>query len=115
MKWDTDKTDIDMHVVEPAQTVNYQTKTSWQGGVLDRDVTSGFGPETYALRRRRYRKVHAEGQTLLWYLPTTVSVDVIYNKGGANEERSIHTVKLDEVNQLSEVLTFTLPLATKNK
>ena len=50
MSWDTGATDVDLHLVEPHHHVSYQSKRSFQGGTLDRDVTAGYGPETYTLR-----------------------------------------------------------------
>jgi hypothetical protein len=47
LAWDTDNTDIDVHVVEPGGfEIYYSDKTSSAtGGHLDRDDTDGFGPE----------------------------------------------------------------------
>jgi uncharacterized protein YfaP (DUF2135 family) len=49
--WDTDKTDVDLHVTEPGgEVVNYTHTVSEQtGGRLDRDDTDGYGPEIYSL------------------------------------------------------------------
>ncbi|HEX6097099.1 MAG TPA: VIT domain-containing protein [Thermoanaerobaculia bacterium] len=50
--WDTNYTDIDLHVTEPSgEVVSYQHRVSKQGGTLHEDITSGFGPETYTLPR----------------------------------------------------------------
>ncbi|MBI3831006.1 MAG: VWA domain-containing protein [Planctomycetes bacterium] len=55
MSWDTDKTDVDLHVSEPTgEESDYTHKETFGGGgALDRDVTTGFGPETYTVRRAR--------------------------------------------------------------
>jgi len=49
--WDSDKTDVDLHVTEPGgETVNYtHTVSEATGGRLDRDDTDGYGPEIYNL------------------------------------------------------------------
>lgn len=49
--WDTDKTDVDLHVTEPSkEVVNYtHTVSESTGGRLDRDDTDGYGPEIYSL------------------------------------------------------------------
>lgn len=49
--WDTDKTDVDLHVTEPSgEVVNYtHTVSEKSGGRLDRDDTDGYGPEIYSL------------------------------------------------------------------
>jgi uncharacterized protein YfaP (DUF2135 family) len=48
--WDTDKTDVDLHVTEPSgETVNFTHLESQSGGRLDHDDTDGYGPEIYSL------------------------------------------------------------------
>jgi uncharacterized protein YfaP (DUF2135 family) len=50
LTWDTDRTDIDMHVTDPAkEECYYQHKSTKMGGNLDVDVQNGFGPETFTL------------------------------------------------------------------
>lgn len=48
--WDTDQTDVDLHVKEPSgEIVNYTHTEAASGGRLDRDDTDGYGPEIYSL------------------------------------------------------------------
>lgn len=49
--WDTDHTDIDLHVKEPTgEEVSYNHKSSASTGAhISRDFTQGFGPEVYTL------------------------------------------------------------------
>lgn len=50
--WNTDATDVDLHVVEPSgEECFYQHRTTKSGGELTQDVTQGYGPEMYVLRR----------------------------------------------------------------
>lgn len=49
--WDTDSTDIDLHVVEPSgNEVYYSRPRSKVGGHLSKDFTQGYGPEVYLLK-----------------------------------------------------------------
>jgi uncharacterized protein YfaP (DUF2135 family) len=48
--WDTNYTDVDLHVIEPGgEEVYYKHLQSRQGGRLHEDITTGYGPETYTL------------------------------------------------------------------
>jgi hypothetical protein len=50
--WNTDATDVDLHVVEPSgEECFYQHRSTRSGGELTQDVTQGYGPEMYVLRR----------------------------------------------------------------
>lgn len=48
--WNTDNTDVDLHVIEPSGTeCYYGNRSTWIGGELTKDVTQGYGPEMYVL------------------------------------------------------------------
>lgn len=49
LSWDTDATDVDLHVVSPTGEHSwYGDRVMPSGGALDVDVTTGFGPEIFA-------------------------------------------------------------------
>ena len=51
LAWDSDNTDIDLHVIDPnGERCDYKRPLSYQGGRMSADFTSGFGPEEFALR-----------------------------------------------------------------
>ncbi|HEU4732239.1 MAG TPA: DUF2135 domain-containing protein [Kofleriaceae bacterium] len=56
--WNTDNTDVDLHVTEPSgEECFYGHRDTRSGGALTQDVTQGYGPEMYVLRsapRGRY-------------------------------------------------------------
>ncbi len=46
--WNTDNTDVDLHVTEPSgEECYYGYRSTKTGGELTRDVTQGYGPEMY--------------------------------------------------------------------
>lgn len=48
LMWDTDGTDVDLHVVEPnGEECYYGYRETTTGGSLDVDITNGYGPEIY--------------------------------------------------------------------
>jgi hypothetical protein len=51
-EWTADDADIDLWVDEPnGERVNYEQPLSSAGGHISNDMTEGFGPEEYAIRR----------------------------------------------------------------
>lgn len=49
LAWDTDGTDLDLHVVSPEGAHTwYGERVAPNGGALDVDVTTGYGPEIYS-------------------------------------------------------------------
>ena len=50
LTWDTNDTDVDTYVIDPTGDYScYYHKTTADGGFLDYDVTSGYGPEHWLL------------------------------------------------------------------
>jgi hypothetical protein len=48
--WNTDNTDVDLHVIEPTgEECYYGHRVTQLGGQLTQDVTQGYGPEMYTL------------------------------------------------------------------
>ncbi|MFK7767684.1 MAG: hypothetical protein AB8B55_10725 [Mariniblastus sp.] len=48
MLWNTDQTDVDLHVTEPnGEECSYENKKTRSGGKITSDITTGFGPEMY--------------------------------------------------------------------
>lgn len=80
LTWDTDRTDVDLHVTDSlGRHAYYANRTAIPGGALDRDDVDGFGPETFTLEQRpdgvtyavslHYYSDHGHG-------PTTARVEV---------------------------------------
>ena len=54
MMWNTDRTDVDLHVLEPTgEECFYNHPTTRIGGHVTRDVTEGLGPEMYTLPKAK--------------------------------------------------------------
>ena len=55
--WNTDATDIDLHVTEPnGEECYYKNRRTKIGGSLTKDVTQGYGPEMYVLTKAPHGK-----------------------------------------------------------
>lgn len=63
MAWDTDHTDIDLHVHEPdGGHVYFAQPESSNGGHVSRDFRQGYGPEVYTIKQAPpgFYAVHAQ-------------------------------------------------------
>jgi Ca-activated chloride channel family protein len=106
--WDSDYTDVDLHIVEPSgEEVFYSHRNSAKGGLLHDDVTSGFGPETYTLPKLdagTYQIVltYYAGDETRYSLQTLAHV-IIY----VNGERRDHFVALTAGSERKVVATVT--------
>lgn len=117
MGWDTDRTDVDLHVVEPGgNEVFYSNNRSSIGGHLSRDFTQGYGPEVYLLRAPvpgRYlvrAKFFASHQASASTGTTSVVLWSFTNLGGepGSQRADFRTVRLDTNKQMQDVLIVEL-------
>lgn len=109
LSWDADLTDVDLHLFEPTgEHASYDHQRTRMGGLVSRDVTRGYGPEEYLVRRALpgdYTvKVHYYGsgqQTVIG--PATMIATVYTNWGRPDERREVLTLRLDAPRELERV------------
>ena len=102
MSWDTDMTDVDLHVFEPTgEHAYYGHNLTMIGGLVSRDFTQGYGPEEYVLKKaypgKYIIKAHYYGssqQTLSG--ACTVIVTVFTNYGRKDEAKQVLTLRLEQ-------------------
>lgn len=112
LEWNTSGTDLDLHITAPAEEkCFYSQKTTHRGGQLDRDITSGYGPETYTLPDMRKGKFLIEVNYFGGNAKTTGNVTIIIYEGTDKEVKKVvpfqvsnskETVKIFE-GELSEL------------
>lgn len=111
--WDTDKTDIDLHVREPSgNEVYYCNKRSSIGGHLSRDFTQGYGPEVYLLKT----PIHGEYIVQVKYYAshqqstlTGATSAVLWTlQGGAGGRLGLETVRLDRNKEKMDIVTLVI-------
>ena len=94
LSWDTDRTDVDLWVINPAgEKVFYSHRKGKDGGTLYDDVTSGYGPESYTVATAK---------------PGTYAIEVNYfgNGGAMKEARGEVLVVLDEGRETEQQAVF---------
>lgn len=114
LAWDADMTDVDLHVLEPTREhAYYGHRLTAAGGLVSHDITQGYGPEEYLVRRAvpgAYEiRVHYYGsrqQTLVG--PATMIATVYTNWGRPDERREVLTLRLDGPRDLEQVGVVTI-------
>lgn len=109
LTWDTDATDLDLHVVEPSGEECYHGKRQTAaGGVLEVDDTDGYGPEAYLLAQAplgEYRisvAYYAAGRAA----QTEANVEVVLREGRPSERRLQFPITLTHEGETLEVGSF---------
>ena len=115
LSWDTDGTDVDLHVVTPAgEHAFYGNRVTPSGGALDVDVTTGFGPEIFADPTplpgmyQVYLNYYAAGERPADEL-TVAQVAILSEEGTPREKRQTFTVPLRNPGELTLVRSFVYP------
>lgn len=109
--WNTDNTDVDLHVIEPTgEDCHYANRTTRIGGRLSQDVTQGYGPEMYVLERARPGKYRVEANYFAsdagrLGVRTKVHVTVIENYGTPRERVTQKLVSLAEGKERHAIVT----------
>lgn len=107
MEWNTPFTDLDLWVLEPREVdVGYENPFSPWGGKLSGDITDGYGPEEYVIRRA----IAGEYQVRA----TTYASDAINPNGP-----SVLTVRLirnfGRPEQTEELMDFEMPAEERER
>ncbi len=112
MMWNTDQTDVDLHVLEPSgQECCYELKDTRIGGHITQDITTGFGPEMYRLSDAmsgKYEvavKLFRNNQNRT-SLRNKIHLTIYQGYGTAEERLLTKTIQLKTVGEKEPVLTI---------
>ncbi len=112
MLWNTDNTDVDLHVIEPSgEECFYDHPATKSGGKITKDVTTGYGPEMYTLpvMKRGTYKIRAhyysrdQNRTTV---RTKVQVVAYKNWGTEKEKVFSKVVTLNADKEMNDVMEF---------
>ena len=111
LTWDSDNTDLDLHVVGPdGSHVFYGDRVAPNGGALDVDVTTGFGPEIFATQAplagiyHVYVNYYGAGDRR--DVITTAQVAIIQDEGTPREKQQTFRVPMRKPGELTLVRSF---------
>jgi hypothetical protein len=102
LTWDSDNTDIDLHVTDPnGEEVFYGKPLSYQGGRVSPDNTVGYGPEEYSLKAAKPGKYRVDvnfyGHTQQNISEaTTIQLDFFTNYAADGVQKQSVTMRLKE-------------------
>lgn len=104
LTWDTDRSDIDLWVLNPGgEKVFYSHKQGRNGDALFDDVTNGYGPESYSARQAVPGKylvyVNYYGTSRDSFAEARGEVTVVLYEGTAREERHVLPYRLHQTGQ----------------
>lgn len=120
LSWDSDSTDLDLHVVSPdGQHVFYGSRVADNGGALDVDVTTGFGPEIYASPTpppgiwHAYVNYYGAGEKR--DVITVAQLAIITDEGTPREKQQVFRVPMRKPGELTRIRSFVVPGAESSK
>ena len=102
LTWDTDNSDIDLHVIDPNdEEAFYSHPLSYQGGRVSPDNTVGYGPEEYSLKIAKPGKYRVEvnfygHRQQIISEATTIQLDFFTHYGTAQQKKQSVTMRLKE-------------------
>jgi len=109
LAWDADATDVDLHVLEPTGEEAYFSHNRTRiGGMVSRDITDGYGPEEYLVRRAfagvytvKAKYYGSRQQTVIG--PATLTATVFTDWGRPTERKQTLTLRLDKPHDIVDL------------
>ncbi len=114
IQWNTDRTDIDLHVREPGGShCYYGNSVTRKGGRLSQDVTTGFGPELYFMKRAPagtydMSVTYFSGNAVRSNVQTRVLATVYQDWGKPEQVTARRQIELDSVSESKRIARLTL-------
>ncbi len=112
LNWDTPNSDMDLHVVDPqGEQCFYSNPRTAIGGRISADVTTGYGPEEFLLKKAlagtyqvRAKFFGTRQQTAVG--ATTVVLELYLRYGSGRMENKSITLRLDGPGRMIDVGEF---------
>lgn len=101
LNWNMNDTDMDLWITDPdGEKCYYSNKITRTGGRISEDMTEGYGPEQFLLRKanKGKYKIHVDyyGESSVKIAgKTTLLLEIFTNYGRSNEERKLITLQVE--------------------
>jgi tetratricopeptide (TPR) repeat protein len=111
MSWDADETDVDLHVTEPSgEEAYYGHRRTRAGGDVSKDITDGYGPEEYLIRKApaggyRIRAHYYASHQQEVFGPATATATIFTDWGRPNQAFQTLSIRLDKAREMIDLGT----------
>ena len=112
LTWDTDNSDMDFWVTDPEEErCFYGHRQTYLGGIISQDVTGGYGPEEFMLKKAPKGNYKIEvnyygNRSQKQLLPVSLRITFFTHYGTPQEKKQETTVRLSNQREVIEVGSF---------
>ena len=112
LSWDTDSCDMDLWVTDPKnEKCFYSNKLTYLGGKISEDVTQGYGPEEFMLKKAVKGKYKVQvdyfgTSSQKQLMPVSLRIIFYTHYGTPQQKQQETTVRLSNAKEVIEVGTF---------
>jgi hypothetical protein len=106
LAWDADETDIDIHVTEPGgEEAYYAHNRTASGGRVSEDITDGYGPELYEIRKAReglynIRAHYYASHQQTVFGPATCTLTIYTDWGRPEQKQQVTSTRLENAREM---------------
>ena len=112
LSWDTDNCDMDLWVTDPTdEKCFFDNKLTYLGGKISKDVTQGYGPEEFMIKKapKGTYKIEADyfgTRSQKQLMPVTLRITFYTHFGTDKEQKQETTVRVTNEKDVIEVGSF---------
>ena len=112
LSWDTNDCDMDLWVTDPKdEKCYYQNTLTYLGGKISRDVTQGYGPEEFMLKKAENGKYKVQvdyfgTRSQKQLMPVSLRITFYTHFGTPQQKQEETTVRLSNTKEVIEVGAF---------
>ena len=112
LSWDTDNCDMDLWVTDPKnEKCYYSNQLTYLGGKISEDVTQGYGPEEFMLKKAVKGKYKVQvdyfgTSSQKQLMPVSLRIIFYTHYGTPQQKQQETTVRLSNAKEVIEVGTF---------
>ena len=112
LTWDTNNSDMDLWVTDPEEErCYYGHRQTYLGGIISKDVTGGYGPEEFMLKKAPKGNYKIEvnyygNRSQKQLLPVSLRITFFTHYGTPQEKKQETTVRLSNQREVIDVGSF---------